>query len=43
MIWISGPDKFCTYFNNAGSIFIYRLSLDPEKGNGLSEGFSHPE
>jgi len=36
-IWMSGPDKLCTYFNQPWLEFTGR-SLDEELGNGWTEG-----
>jgi PAS domain S-box-containing protein len=37
LIWMSGPDKLCTYFNQAWLDFTGRL-LEAEIGNGWLEG-----
>jgi PAS domain S-box-containing protein len=41
LIWMSGPDKLCNYFNQPWLDFTGR-SLEVELGNGWSEGV-HPE
>jgi two-component system sensor kinase FixL len=37
MIWMSGPDKLCTFFNTGWLLFTGR-SLEQELGNGWTEG-----
>ena len=37
MIWVSGPDKLCTFFNRGWLDFTGR-SLEQELGNGWAEG-----
>ena len=41
MIWMSGPDKLCTYFNQPWLEFSGR-PLEAELGNGWSERV-HPQ
>jgi PAS domain S-box-containing protein len=41
MIWMSGPDKLCTYFNQSWLEFTGR-SIEAELGNGLADGV-HPD
>ncbi len=41
MIWQSGPDKLCTFFNEPWLAFTGR-ALDQELGNGWADGV-HPE
>ena len=37
LIWMSGPDKLCNYFNHPWLVFTGR-SLEQELGNGWTEG-----
>jgi PAS domain S-box-containing protein len=37
LIWMSGPDTLCTYFNDSWLLFTGR-SLEQELGNGWAEG-----
>jgi len=41
MIWVSGPDKLCTYVNQQWLDFTGR-TIDQELGNGWAEGI-HPD
>lgn len=41
LVWLSGTDKLCTYFNKSWFEFTGR-SIDQERGNGWAEGV-HPD
>jgi len=42
LIWMSGPDKLCTFFNRAWLEFTGR-TMEQERGNGWSQGVHHDD